>query len=84
MTLHDRRAALLGIAAAACYAFNGAGVSARPYPSQTIRFIIPAGAGGLPDTVARIVAKRLQEQASASRWWSRTRPAATAPCRSAR
>ena len=32
------------------------------YPSQTIRFIIPAGAGGLPDTVARIVGKRLQEK----------------------
>jgi len=32
------------------------------YPSQTIRFVIPAGAGGLPDTVARILGKRLQEK----------------------
>jgi tripartite-type tricarboxylate transporter receptor subunit TctC len=34
----------------------------QTYPSQTIRFVIPAGAGGLPDTVARILGKRLQEK----------------------
>ena len=36
------------------------------YPSQTIRFIIPAGAGGLPDTVARILGRRLQEKVGQS------------------
>jgi tripartite-type tricarboxylate transporter receptor subunit TctC len=30
-----------------------------PYPSQTIRFIVPYAPGGLPDTVARIVGQRL-------------------------
>src|SRR5262245_46791929 len=32
------------------------------YPSQTIRLVVPYAAGGLPDTVARIVGKRLQER----------------------
>jgi len=32
------------------------------YPSKPIRFIVPYAAGGLPDTVARIVAKALQER----------------------
>jgi tripartite-type tricarboxylate transporter receptor subunit TctC len=31
-------------------------------PGQTIKFIVPYSAGGLPDTVARIVASRLQER----------------------
>ncbi len=33
-----------------------------PYPSKTVKFIVPYSAGGLPDTVARIVAQRLQER----------------------
>jgi tripartite-type tricarboxylate transporter receptor subunit TctC len=32
------------------------------YPTQPIRFYVQAAAGGLPDTVARIVARRLQEK----------------------
>lgn len=32
------------------------------YPNKTIRFIVPYAPGGLPDTVARIVAQRLQEK----------------------
>jgi len=32
------------------------------FPSQPIKFIVPAAAGGLPDTVARIVGRRLQER----------------------
>jgi hypothetical protein len=32
-----------------------------PYPSQTIKLIVPNAAGGLPDTVSRIVGRRLQE-----------------------
>jgi tripartite-type tricarboxylate transporter receptor subunit TctC len=31
-------------------------------PGQTIRFIVPYAAGGLPDTVARVVGQRLQER----------------------
>ncbi len=33
-----------------------------PYPHQPIRFFVPYAAGGLPDTVARIVAQRLTER----------------------
>jgi tripartite-type tricarboxylate transporter receptor subunit TctC len=33
-----------------------------PCPGQTIRFVVPYSAGGLPDTVARVVAQRLQER----------------------
>lgn len=32
------------------------------YPNRPVRFIVPYAPGGLPDTVARIVAQRLQEK----------------------
>ena len=35
---------------------------AQTYPSQQIRFIVPYSPGGLPDTVARVVAKKLSER----------------------
>ncbi len=35
--------------------------NAETYPSRTIKFIVPYAAGGLPDTVARLVAQKLQE-----------------------
>jgi tripartite-type tricarboxylate transporter receptor subunit TctC len=63
MTLRHRRTVLTGLAATAIGALAlGPAQSQAPYPSQSIRFIIPAGAGGLPDTVARIIARRLQER----------------------
>src|SRR6476660_5431873 len=61
MTFHDRRAVLLVVTAFAAALSIGPAYG-QAYPSQTIRFIVPAGAGGLPDTVARLVAKRLQER----------------------
>ena len=33
-----------------------------PYPNQAVKFVVPFAAGGLPDTVARIVGQRLQER----------------------
>jgi len=33
-----------------------------PYPSKSVRFIVPYAPGGLPDTIARIVGQRLQER----------------------
>lgn len=36
------------------------------YPSKAIRFVVPYSPGGLPDTVARIVAQRLQEKVGQS------------------
>ncbi len=35
---------------------------AQAFPSQQIKFIVPYSPGGLPDTVARIVAKKLTER----------------------
>lgn len=34
---------------------------AHPFPSRTVRLIVPYSPGGLPDTVARVLAQRLQE-----------------------
>ena len=63
MTLRNRRAVLQGLAATAIgTASIGPALSQAAYPSQSIKFIIPAGAGGLPDTVSRILGRRLQER----------------------
>jgi tripartite-type tricarboxylate transporter receptor subunit TctC len=32
------------------------------YPNKSIRFVVPYAPGGLPDTVARVIAQRLQEK----------------------
>jgi tripartite-type tricarboxylate transporter receptor subunit TctC len=34
----------------------------QTYPSKPVKFIVPYAAGGLPDTVARVVAQRLTER----------------------
>src|SRR5215475_6807444 len=34
----------------------------QAYPSQPVRIIVPNPAGGMPDTVSRIVGRRLQER----------------------
>ena len=65
MTLQHRRVVLKGLAATAATLAAGPALS-QAYPSQPIRFIIPAGAGGLPDTVARITGRRLQEKVGQS------------------
>lgn len=59
--LHTRRSALLMLSFATVCVFASPALS-QAYPSQTIRFVVPAGAGGLPDTVARILGKRLSEK----------------------
>jgi tripartite-type tricarboxylate transporter receptor subunit TctC len=50
--------AALGLSTFAPWAAQGQ----TPAPGQAIKFIVPYPAGGLPDTVARIVARRLQER----------------------
>lgn len=61
MIVQKRRAALMAAAAVATSLMASPALG-QAYPSQTIRFVVPAGAGGLPDTVARILGKRLSER----------------------
>lgn len=53
---------LLAVVLVGAMAAPLAGRAEAPYPSRAIKLIIPASAGGLPDTVARIVGRRLQER----------------------
>jgi tripartite-type tricarboxylate transporter receptor subunit TctC len=67
MKFQSRRTALIALAAiTVCLLTPWQARSQAPYPSQTIRFIVPAGAGGLPDTIARIIGRRLQERVGQS------------------
>jgi tripartite-type tricarboxylate transporter receptor subunit TctC len=59
-----RRAATFSIAAAAlmCPAASWSQTSpgsAAPFPSKTVRYVVPFGAGGSPDIVARLITDRL-------------------------
>jgi tripartite-type tricarboxylate transporter receptor subunit TctC len=47
-------------------AFAPASAPAQQYPSQPIRIIVPNPAGGLPDTLARIIGRRLQDRVGQS------------------
>ncbi len=53
-----RTLAALGLALAAA----PLAALAQPFPSKPVKFIVPYAAGGLPDTVARIVAQKLTER----------------------
>ena len=52
------RAGLACLAAAACTAF----AQAPSYPTHTVTIVVPYAAGGLPDTVARVVGQKLSEK----------------------
>jgi tripartite-type tricarboxylate transporter receptor subunit TctC len=54
--------AALGAILVGCLLASGPARGQAPYPSQTIKLMVPNPAGGLPDTVARIVGRRLQER----------------------
>jgi tripartite-type tricarboxylate transporter receptor subunit TctC len=58
--LFSRLAAVAAIAA--CFSGPGAAQNASDFPSRPIRFIVPYAPGGLPDTVARVIGKRLSER----------------------
>lgn len=61
------RFALVALATLAVCALAPWSVQAQaPYPNQGIKLIVPYAPGGLPDTVARIVAQRLQERLAQS------------------
>ena len=52
--------ALLGLGAA--IAVPASAQAPAGYPNKSIRFVVPYAPGGLPDTVARVIAQRLQEK----------------------
>lgn len=56
-----RRSLLAAFAAAASLAVTQVGHAQGGYPSQAVKLIVPYVPGGLPDTVSRIVAKRLTQ-----------------------
>lgn len=59
----SRRASIAAAAVlVACLLAPWPAVSQPACPSRTIKLIVPNPAGGLPDTVARIVGRRLQER----------------------
>ncbi len=57
-----RRTVLIGAAASLAAGPFAAQAQPAGYPSKPIRFVVPYAAGGLPDTVARIVAQRLSDR----------------------
>jgi tripartite-type tricarboxylate transporter receptor subunit TctC len=60
-TSRIRRAALAVAMGALLAPASTAWAQAAPYPSQTIKFIVPYPAGGATDTLARTVAQKLGE-----------------------
>lgn len=54
-----RTLAVLGLALAAAPL---ATLAQEPFPTKPVKFIVPYAPGGLPDTVARIVAQKLSER----------------------
>lgn len=58
----NRRRVLAGAAASTLAALPVSRAWAQAFPSQQIKFIVPYSPGGLPDTVARVVAKKLSER----------------------
>jgi len=56
-----RRIAAIAVLAACAWLPWTANAQA-PYPNRPIKFIVPYAPGGFPDTVARIVAQRLQDR----------------------
>jgi tripartite-type tricarboxylate transporter receptor subunit TctC len=52
------RAAFVCLASLACTAF----AQAPAYPTRTVTVVVPYAAGGLPDTVARVVGQKLSEK----------------------
>ena len=57
-----RTLAAIACAAAALWSLPGVALAQAAWPSKPVRFIVPYAPGGLPDSVARVVAQRLTER----------------------
>jgi tripartite-type tricarboxylate transporter receptor subunit TctC len=60
----QRRLLLQGIGAGAALGFSATARAQAAWPSQQVKLIVPYSPGGLPDTVARILSKKLSERFS--------------------
>ncbi len=59
----SRFAGLIGlVAAASCTLWFGPGVAQEPYPSRTVKIVVPGAPGSTTDTLARIVADQLGQK----------------------
>jgi tripartite-type tricarboxylate transporter receptor subunit TctC len=65
MLVRSLTTVLAGLALLSAWFTDGA--RAQTYPSRTIRIYVQAAPGGLPDTVGRIVAQRLQKRLNATK-----------------
>ncbi len=63
----SRRAFATGAAAASAFAHASMlRAQTAPFPSRPIRIVFPFGAGGGPDTMLRLIARKVEEQSGAS------------------
>jgi len=53
---------LLTVILAAAFSLSVSDARAQAYPNKTIRMVVPIGAGGGTDTMARLIAQRLSDQ----------------------
>lgn len=60
-TAFGRMAGTIGVIAALCAGSAAAQEAAENYPSKSIRMVVPFPAGGGTDTMARLIAKGMQE-----------------------
>lgn len=60
--MQRRTLAALACAAATLCVLPGSALAQATWPSKPVRFIVPYAPGGLPDSVARVVAQRLTER----------------------
>ena len=74
MIFRPRRTALMTLVALAACSLVPSLARSQTYPSQTIKFIIPAGAGGLAGHGRAHPRPVVCRSGSANRWSSRTRP----------
>jgi len=59
----SRIAGLIGlVAAAGCALWSPAGLAQEPYPSRTVKIVVPAVPGSTTDTLARILADQLSKR----------------------